>query len=419
MAINHVHPTTLSGIKRLAKAIRRDLSITHTQALDQAAQAAGYPNLRHAQRALGAIDSSLSRASFALYLTAYWRTRSGEMGRETLTLSVSVPWPTVLSTQELKRLRHLRNFRADAPDHFETKEDIRDQSHARDLVCAAAREILFMASTGLRPASHAMGLRLRGLPGADHGSNWQDPATGTAVYVDEPYRDSPEFVAERQSWARNYGFALTTPSWPGMYAPGSSALYLIAFESFDAELASLTANLNKLSSPPVGEQWSGESAAYSPVLVTPGREASGKIKRARPRPAYAGEVRQGRMPYQTVFSKAVQWRPATRLPIEAHRRVGALLRDLIAHADLPRRLHERLGIVRSDLDDWVAREYTQAELSQEVFSGLYYSEAVPLAGSPVVKLREIIALLEQGYCDCGPRRRLVRTLASVHRALDR
>jgi hypothetical protein len=419
MAINHVHPTTLSGIKRLAKAIRRDLSITHTQALDQAAQAAGYQNLRHAQRSLDAIDGSLSRASFALYLTAYWRTRSGEMGRETLTLSVSVPWPTVLSARELKRLRHLRNFRADAPDHFETKEDIRDQSHARDLVCAAAREILFMAASGLRPASDAMGLRLRGLPGADHGSLWRDPATDTSIYVDEPYNDSPEFIAERHAWARNYGFVVATPTWPGMYAPGSSALYLIAFERFDAELASLAANLNKLPSPPVGEQWSGESASYSPVLVTPGREASGKLKRARPRPAYAGEVRQERVPYQTVFSKAVQWRPATRLPIKAHRRVGTLLQDLIAHANLPRRLHERLDIVRSDLDDWVAREYSQTELPQEVFSGLYYADAIRLEGSPVAKLREIIALLEQGYCDCGPRRRLVRTLTSVHRALDR
>ena len=44
-----VHPTTLPGIKRAAKTIKRERGISHAEALDAAAQAAGYQNFRHAR----------------------------------------------------------------------------------------------------------------------------------------------------------------------------------------------------------------------------------------------------------------------------------------------------------------------------------------------------------------------------------
>jgi hypothetical protein len=46
------HPTTLPGIKRAAKAIKRERGISHVEALDVAAQAAGYQNFRHARNSL-------------------------------------------------------------------------------------------------------------------------------------------------------------------------------------------------------------------------------------------------------------------------------------------------------------------------------------------------------------------------------
>jgi len=47
-----VHSTTLPGIKRAAKTIKRQRGISHAEALNAAAQAAGYQNFRHARNSL-------------------------------------------------------------------------------------------------------------------------------------------------------------------------------------------------------------------------------------------------------------------------------------------------------------------------------------------------------------------------------
>ena len=47
-----VHPTTLPGIKRAAKTIKRERGISHAEALDATAQAAGYQNFRHARNSM-------------------------------------------------------------------------------------------------------------------------------------------------------------------------------------------------------------------------------------------------------------------------------------------------------------------------------------------------------------------------------
>ena len=61
-----VHSTTLAGIKRAAKAIKRERGISHAKALDAAAHAAGYQNFRHAQNSMAsdrAIAPQLARAA--------------------------------------------------------------------------------------------------------------------------------------------------------------------------------------------------------------------------------------------------------------------------------------------------------------------------------------------------------------------
>lgn len=47
-----IKPTTLAGIKRLAKTIKRERRIAHIEALDMAAKAAGYDNFNHARNEL-------------------------------------------------------------------------------------------------------------------------------------------------------------------------------------------------------------------------------------------------------------------------------------------------------------------------------------------------------------------------------
>ena len=53
-----VQPTTLPGIKRAAKTIKRERGISHAEALDAAAQAAGYQNFRHARNSMASVRAA-------------------------------------------------------------------------------------------------------------------------------------------------------------------------------------------------------------------------------------------------------------------------------------------------------------------------------------------------------------------------
>ena len=54
MSTQDIRPTTLQGIKRLAKSIKSASGIPHHQALDEAARRASLQNFRHASRVLTA-----------------------------------------------------------------------------------------------------------------------------------------------------------------------------------------------------------------------------------------------------------------------------------------------------------------------------------------------------------------------------
>ncbi|MDM0066756.1 hypothetical protein [Variovorax sp. J31P207] len=53
MSNKDVRPTTLIGIKRLAKVLKSTNGIPYLQALDEAARRASLQNFRHASRVLG------------------------------------------------------------------------------------------------------------------------------------------------------------------------------------------------------------------------------------------------------------------------------------------------------------------------------------------------------------------------------
>lgn len=53
-----VHPTTLPGIKRAAKSIKRKRGISHVEALDAAAQDASYQNFRHARNSMATVRTT-------------------------------------------------------------------------------------------------------------------------------------------------------------------------------------------------------------------------------------------------------------------------------------------------------------------------------------------------------------------------
>lgn len=49
---SHIRPSTIEGIKSLAKTIKKAKGITHTAALEEASKQAGYQNYTHARNTL-------------------------------------------------------------------------------------------------------------------------------------------------------------------------------------------------------------------------------------------------------------------------------------------------------------------------------------------------------------------------------
>jgi len=124
-----IHPSTLDGIKGLAKLIKREQGVSHTMALSQAARAAGYENFHHARRHLARpARAPVGRQLYDLYLTAYWRDGDAS-GRETLRVQLTESLKSLVPPSLARSFS--KYFRIDAEDHLETRDDIRDQAAAR------------------------------------------------------------------------------------------------------------------------------------------------------------------------------------------------------------------------------------------------------------------------------------------------
>lgn len=245
---------------------------------------------------------------------------------------------------------------------------------------------------------------------------WVDAATEQFVVCDEPYHSGPEFLAEREAWAHDRALAILAPEWPGMYAPSFSALYLLAQRDFAPTLATIVDRLNRLPDPPAAIRWSGESVPYSPVFVSPGRQASGRIKRSRPYQVYPGMVREGSIAYGRTFV-GMQWRPHGKMPLESHKRVGGMLKRL-QDLGVPSPAWHRIESVRSELDEWIQREYTASELPQDEFSEMYYGTSKAKDTNRLAMMSEVVDRLKFNYPNCGPLRLVLRTLASIRRTIE-
>ena len=96
MSIAKVRPSNLANIKRLANQLKKSEHIQHRQALDFAAQRAGFQNYEHARKAIGCKPCQI-------LLTGYWEDRETfEIGRETLGVPLSRPLLELVSKADLK-----------------------------------------------------------------------------------------------------------------------------------------------------------------------------------------------------------------------------------------------------------------------------------------------------------------------------
>jgi hypothetical protein len=408
-------PSTMDGIKRLAKTIKRERGTPHHLALDLASQQAGFQNIRHAQHQL----AQQSSATYAVYLTAYWAARDGA-GRETLRIELPKPLTDIVARHQVSAARNLGWFRLESADHLERQTDVDSQELARNQILAAARTLRFMAATGLRPTTtkkqdRPMGI-FRNLPGRDHMSNWFDNDTGVWVHLDEPYQHvDPE---QRRKWAMNNGIQLITSQWEGLYNPGSTTPYIFCAEPALANR--LLTRLLQIHAAPQESEWNGESASYFSHFEGPSRQAAGTPRRPRPMPAPRGIERNGALPYGSRNGgQTSRWRPAKRMSLDKHLTVGPLLHAL-DNDRCPGQQRKTVAHVRTTLDNWLQMEYPGDEMTSEQFHEAYYGAH----REPIVDLVEqaeaisrVAALLTQGYSDCKPRQRLLDALSKAEAAL--
>lgn len=435
MSSESIRPSTMDGIKRLAKSLKIERGIQHTQALDAAAQAAGFQNFRHAGNVLRAApQTQRSRPGHSVFLTSYWKDRDGgETGRETLTTWLSVPWGDLITPLQLQNHRALADFHTEGPDHLAREHLQSSQSAARRAVCAAARALHFMDATKLRPSksysrAFPSGRSSNAVPGRDHYSIWYDRQTKRYLFADEPYESAVEGKEkERDTWAKEHGFTIVKPEWAGMYAPDvGSRLYLIADESKGISLQPIAAALDKLPSPIVEAAWDGESAPMMPFFVSPGAIAKAAATKDKPEmPRKSGGQRNSVGYVQTFVGP--QRRPKGRMPIETHAQVGRLLKSVLEDTCYRKGVYNRVDAIRGELDEWTQREYNHAELSNEQFFDLYYNEfgstfSRALAEAErerhVQSLAQAKILLGEHYPDCPPLRSLLKKVDAAIKSLQ-
>lgn len=256
--IEDVRPTTRSGIKSLARAIKKS-GLRHYEALDEAAQQAGFQNWSEANRTLGAVaPTRKADSAHRLRFVAYWRDfNEKKAGVEELEFSIRKPWQDLFRKDRALRASYAGGFTHEGGGNLvDRSQRCWCQQVAKGQIERAARTLQFIDVTGLRPSYSRKNLRPGGLtiPGRDHLTAWFDPLSKKHVLVDEPYglKSSGD---ERDAWATKYGRQILKPNWKGMHNPtGGTEAYLIAERSYD-----LTGLCDVLDSMPDEDDWSRDS----------------------------------------------------------------------------------------------------------------------------------------------------------------
>jgi len=428
-----IKPSTLDGIKRLARSLKIERNIQHTLALDLAAQAAGFQNFRHARNELRTEPKTKHPPlGHCIFLTAYWKDRE-ESGRETLAIWLSAPWSDLITPHQFQNHRALKNFLAEGPDHLARQYVHSTQTEARRSVCSAARTMQFMDATKLRPSkSHSRaypkGRSINAIPGCDHYSIWYDRETKRYLFADEPYEKAANSrIIEREQWAQQHGFVIVKPKWAGMYAPDiGSRLYLIADSIKGIPLQPIAAALDKLPTPIVESTWSGESAPMLPLYVSPGTLAKAVIAKNEPKTPRRSNSERNSVGYVRAFV-GPQRRPKARMSIEMHAEVGRLLKSVLLDTDHRKGVYNRVNAIRSELDEWVQQEYSHAELPNEQFFELYYRDSGSTLSRSLTEtkrkqhmesLAQVKKILSEHYPDCPPLRVLLKKTDAAIKSLQ-
>jgi hypothetical protein len=417
---DHIRPSSIEGIKQLAKRLKKADGVRHAIALDKASKAAGFENYKHALRKLDD-GAGPTHPSHELYISVPWRDRTtNTTGREILKMRIGNPLGALVSPAQSKVARGLIAMRREGPDHIAGTYTAASQEAARREACAAARTIQFIEATGLVPSSanrsFPRGQIQNRMPGSDHDTAWFDPVAKAYIRANEPYSRG-DITADQQQWGDHHGWALAVSPWKGMYNPdGGSFLFLAADTSKGYSLEPIISKLADAPAPIVVADWAGESKPFLPEFISPGRLAEIEAKAAVPKSEQRPRGIDNTVEY-SMFPSGAQRRPKARMPVEGHKAVGRFLKSVLVDTRQRAGVYRRIDAIRCELDNWVQCEYKRDELSDEVFFDLYYRELPkddPLAAPPVgwdrhiASLTEAAATLTRYYPECPPLRVLLK-----------
>ncbi|NIZ01968.1 DUF5623 domain-containing protein [Thalassospira lucentensis] len=426
---NSIRPSSINGIKRLAKDIKISRSIPHHKALDEAARAASFQNYRHALKQLQCVGRL-----HTLYLTVYWSDRDQrKIGRETISVEIDSPFSNICSRSEVRDVRGLHSVRLVAEDHLVFDLLASSQKSARGMLLKSVRTIIFMQATGLRPlrkphTTYPQKTQENRPPSQDHPTHWFDPSSGQAVLVYEPYEGSV-FPEEDESWRNLHNWHLRRSTWTGMYFPGRCPLFVATDASKNFDIDSLMDRIDALSSGNKNNDWTdwtGISVPDHETFFSPLTKSSQDRRRAKAK----GTI------YRMPSSKTIPYgleerRPNSVMPLQYHKELGVLFKAVLAsrHPYIPFAASRRLDIVRSALEDWMCAEHRFSRAANDINPiDVYYSnihEALPresclhLPSNNIEALVLAIEMVQLSYNDCAPRREITHKIEGAIRAIKR
>jgi hypothetical protein len=413
MSIANVRPSSLANIKRLAKQRKKRDGIPYRQALNSAAQSAGFENYGHAHTAIGA-------KLFQVFLTGYWEDQETfERGRESLLVTLSRPLLELVSKAELKLVGGLASMRVAASDHLVKDMVGPTREYVRDSLCKAARALRFMEMTGLRPcdyleASRAMADLDEELPGNDHSSYWKLPTSGQFILIDEPY-SGPSVSDERAAWAKRNDWDLVAADWPGLYFPYRCTLFVASKRTEDFDFHALVRTINALPAPETPEHWAGSSMPNHDVFISPQAATPQDKRRAKAKGTIVARPSRQTLPYHRDMI-GYDRKPNGSMTLVQHQLAGRLLRAILQSNSKPGAVNWRVDKLMRVLVDWLYADVPHQQLNAlDDPIDLYYGDMSP--DDPLFSransrsgveslLIELKGLLEGAYPQCAPLRKL-------------
>lgn len=433
MSTANITPTTIDGIKRLAKTIAKLDGVPHAVGLDRASIRAGYANYTNARRVLASSTTAIP-PSFKIYISVWWRDpKTKARGTEIVEVSLPKSLDEIVETRHFKNARGLWNFKRWASDLIVCQTNPQSEDGAISAACTAARTLQFMAATGLKPSkSDALpgGGGTGRLPGRDHCSSWFDPATKKKVTLDEPYAAAvSDRQQERADWGDRNNWQIVKSAWGGIYYPdGGSELYLLSDHKKGAALEPIEAVLSTLGAPVVPENCRRIATTDGEPFRTPGEvqmESEKAAKALTPKTTRIAGKASNTVPYKMLFASGA--RPNSKMPIEKHSEVGRLLKEVLTATRGRAGVTKRIDQVRSELDNWAQLEYDRKSLPDSEFFDLYYHERVEVPEAErgvlgrvqhVERLQSAKAILNSVYPDSKPLRDLTKKIDLALKSLE-